>query len=348
MLTTGQFLLTPARVAEAEYSHGGSERKEPMMQGVSPAVLAANPLNYEDPEFAERPMDAFNAAEILGEDRMVALREFYGDVDLDAILRRLPAKALQQCFTFDQLCKIKFSQSIMMESCVEELFDRGSDAHVVYRKVDNSMWRWGYGRAKWNDVVDAYNAIKDFSLCVDEFDVTLDFTTGYNERGYSRDARVFLDGVFGLLVHYRGRHVMTIGFSLMSERRVLIQQIQMVNRRKNRFLYKLPENYVEHVVDCFAKAFKDHTICMADGESYTERNLRDYCDQVMTMNDHVVRETGDTKTRAIEARAELNNKRLHLAQDAKRITELYSRLGKWERGEEIKVNGLLHHTLKKV
>lgn len=180
-------------------------------------------------------------------------------------------------FTFDDLCKLKFSSSIMMDASVRTLFET-EPSHEVVQKIQSSLWRLSMFGEDWNQIVAAYEAIPQFHLneLGPDFDLRLDFTTGYNERGYSKFSRTFLDGVFAYLLYYRGEHVMTIGFSFLKGNQVVITQIQQVKRRGNRFLFAFPSSRSEFIIRRFNEVFLQHQLGVVDGDSLVDRIMRDY------------------------------------------------------------------------
>jgi hypothetical protein len=278
---------------------------------------------------------------ILGSAGSKWVKRHYGDLDDQALVRRLPASIFLRKFTFDQICKIRYSQPIMMEQSVEKLFADNLEFALV-SKIQNCMWRWGSGSGVWNEVVDAYSGIRSFSIPASGFEVRLDFTTYHNERGYSRESGVFLDGVFGFLVYYEGEHVMTLGFSIMHGRRVLVQQVQLTRRKGNRFLFKLPSNRVEFFLQCFAAAFPRHTLCMADGGDVGLVSLESYKRGL----GHVLRRLSEeSSARNLREKEELESKIEHLAADLPRLRSLYAGTGKFTHVGEFKVNNVRHYRL---
>lgn len=188
----------------------------------------------------------------------------------------LPLEYLAE-FSFDELCKLHYSSIIMMHQTVTKLFEKSAQ-HEIIRKIQNCMWRWSVSKGTWNEIVDAYENIRRFKL-IDhpDFELRLDYTTGCNEFGYSKFLYTFIDGVFAFLVYYKGRHIMTIGFSIMDRRRVLIQQVQLAQRTGNRWLFKFPYmNQVEFIIDLFRKNFPGYGLYVVDGEMLVDKTLRDY------------------------------------------------------------------------
>jgi hypothetical protein len=205
------------------------------------------------------------------------------------------------------------------------------------------MWRWGCGDRSWNEVVDAYNGIRNFSLGVDGFELRLDFTTWFNYRGYSRESRTFLDGVFGFLVYYKGEHVMTLGFSFARDRRLLVQQVQLTKRKGNRFLFKLPANRVEWILQRFGEAFPNHVLCIADGGDIANSHLKSYKEALQSFKEMETRGQADAEDRKhIEI---LESKVTHLTADLPRLRDFYANVGCFTRGEEFKSNGVRHYAL---
>jgi hypothetical protein len=190
----------------------------------------------------------------------------------------LPRQYLSQ-LSFEDTAKIDFSRVVDMHRTVHELFERRAPYELV-RKLRSSMAKWGkYHDQKgkdWNTLVRAYHAIRRFDFGLPDFTVRLDYSTSYNPRGYAKCTRVFLDGVFGFLVYHGDEHVLTIGFSVAQDDRLLVSQIQLVKPKGNRFLYKLPTHYVDYVLARLTLAFTHFEILLVDGGSLGEDVLAQY------------------------------------------------------------------------
>jgi hypothetical protein len=78
------------------------------------------------------------------------------------------------------------------------------------------------------------------------------------------------------LVYHGDEHVLTIGFSVAQDDRLLVTQIQLAKPKGNRFLYKLPLHYVDYVLARFTLAFPHFEILLVDGESLGENELAQY------------------------------------------------------------------------
>ena len=262
-------------------------------------------------------------------------RDYYED-DIVETYYRLPLRCFAD-FSFDELCKLKYSSQIMMDSSVCTLFENDANEYRVVEKIRSSMWRWGAGRNVWNEVVDAHNGIRTFTLDLGpEFDVHLDYTTGNNPFGYSEHERLFLDGVFGFLIHYRGRHVMTIGFSIMARRVLLLQQVQLKEARGNRFLYQLPTPYLPYVITRMKAAFPRHTINVIDGQDLVNKTTQDYTRALQWADSN----GSDDRAHSTALRAALE----HLHKDRNRIEQFYQNISPFTfTGKSNYTNHLTHH-----
>lgn len=189
----------------------------------------------------------------------------------------LPDEFYETC-SFEEHAKIYATTCIQLPHDLNKRFEDEPRYRIV-RKLRSSLWRWGGGTSdvEWNNIVDAYDGIRNFSFGLPDFTVTLDYTTGYHPHGYGEyDRTTYLDGVFGLRVHYRGEHVMTIGFSIARGRTLLIAQAQMKKEKGNRFLFKLPMNHVAYAVFLMQKHFPGFQHYLIDGDSSVKKYLKDF------------------------------------------------------------------------
>jgi len=177
---------------------------------------------------------------------------------------RLPAACFKP-FSKEEKMKLKFASFITMHPTFNDHLDGIRESEVV-SKLSNSQWRYGYGQ-DWNTVVRSYNGLRRFDFG-DGFEVRIDMTTGCNVKGMSRYERIFIDGTFGFLIYYKGKHVLTIGFSFASRNRLLIQQVQLKSKKGNRFLYKLPCDVLDYSIEKMRAAFPDMDmyLCQADDQ----------------------------------------------------------------------------------
>lgn len=267
---------------------------------------------------------------------------------------RLPLKALGG-FSFDELCKLKYSTDIMMDESVNKLFET-CPRHEVVRKITSSMWRWGFTRGTWNGLVATYDNIRNFTFLDDpNFEIRLDHTTYYNECGWSKYKRIFLDGVFAFLVYYKGTHVLTIGFSIPEDNKLLIQQVQSAKRAGNRFLYRLPANRIEFVIELFQKNFPGYCIRVVDGASLAKKTLESYASGVHVLQERCDRYRKELETDKADAcikewlrtseleKTELKSKIAQLKADKSRLASFYGNAGRFALGPAAnQINGLNH------
>lgn len=313
------------------------------------------------PHLRRNPGASFDLAERLGERVTKWVRDCYGTKDKPKLLdvvQSIPMK-VYRTISLDELCKVKYSSRFMFDESVEEAFKTEPQLRV-YRKIVNSMWRWGVGEGDWNEIVDCYEGIRSFDIGHPDFEIRLDHSTSYNERGLSEFSGTFLDGTFGYLVHYKGEHVMTLGFSLMEKHRLLIQQVQMKNRSGNRWLFKLPKNYLEHAIDRFAAAFPNHALHLVDGEALMKRNLDEYRGGLAKAESRIASYTKtlanlkDEESRSfyeealassIEDVGKYRETIAHGERDLGRLGAFYASSGKYVRGKPLTVNGLKHYEI---
>lgn len=329
-------------------------------------TLTGIPLNTFAPgafkevpdQMGENPAQSFDLAERLGPKVSAWVRAQRGLKPTDDLMKAassIPMRAYA-LITRDELCKVQHSTFTMLDASVEDAF-KADPTLRLFAKVRSSLWRWGCARGHWNELVAAYEGIRSFDLGHPAFALTLDHTTGYNERGFSEHSRTFLDGVFGYLVHYKAKHVMTIGLSVMGGRRVLLQQVQAKSRTGNRWLYKLPRNLTEHVLDRLAIAFPHHALFVADGADLMGETLQSYrrgLAREREAKQRALRSLGrdpsdeSARRRLASAKAdirEFREKIAHARADRPRIAAAYAATGRHVLGKAVKVNGLRHYAV---
>lgn len=147
---------------------------------------------------------------------------------------------------------------------------------------------------------------------------------------------------------------MTIGFSVMENYRLLIQQVQLKNVKGNRFLYRLPKHYVELVIDQFLRAFPSFTLYMVDGKSLAEKILADYESSMTSVKERLdrdYRQTLDTfamqTQRSMIAHIEsMAVKIKHLQAETSRLQKLYANCGQYKLAEKLTVNKIVYRRLR--
>lgn len=161
----------------------------------------------------------------------------------------------------------------------------------VYRKVDNSRWRWGCGSG-WNMNARIFNALPNLRIEHPrlQFDQFLTWTVGCNERGNSVHMRwaidgdasthVWLDGTMGLCLWLDDVYVGTIGFAPL-ECGLGIMQIQfkpMDRKTRNKVLGGW--DYKAAVIEAFRRAFAGVPLFMATGASLLAWNRKSFENQL--------------------------------------------------------------------
>ena len=292
-----------------------------------------------------KPVRSFDAMGALGEKFRAYALDVYETSDIEDLIHELPARAFDKLGR-DRAAKTMLSNRNSIPSEVEREIEKDPVLRIV-RKIDSSTWRWGYAHRSWNDIVSAMEGLSSFHLDSDEFEITLDQTTGRNDYGYSEHSRTYLDGVFGFLVHWKGEHVMTIGFSFAAGRRLLVQQVQNTKRSGNRWLFRLPRNRLEHIVDCFVRSFPKHRIYVADGADYAKRSLTSYLEARNRVAERLKRRNDDVEDRLTdrEELEGLNEKISHLRHQMDRLRALYSDTGHHRQTREWKTNGVRHYAI---
>lgn len=307
-------------------------------------------------EHALKPVRSFDALERLGAHVRAYMEASWESTDLLETGHRLPVEAYAR-LTPDEVAKTMVSYRYTMDSAIRDKLTRDPIINLVH-KIKSSMWRWSWTEMSWNDMVDAYDGIRAFDIGVPGFAATFDHTTWHNEKGRGQHSGIFLDGVFAFLVHWRGEHVMTIGFSIASGRRLLLQQVQMTKRTGNRWLFKFPSNRMELVVDRLKAAFPSHEILVVDGAAVAQKNLDEYLESHKTekrrLSEHIERlkrqpDNDDLPRYIAENRsniARLSEKISHLEADKPRLAAFYADLGRHRTtGQDFESNGLRHHAI---
>ena len=160
---------------------------------------------------------------------------------------------------------IRFWHSCVFSSALDEHFEVHE---ALVWKVRHALWRYGCSR-DYSRFVACHNGLGRLSIDLPGFSVRIVHTRSINTAAWAaqgRDNPIYLDASFGVLVYYRGRHVMTIGFA-PSEYGILVAQVQLREKRGNRFLYKLPMPYLDFALAMLQRAFPDDALYLVTGSS---------------------------------------------------------------------------------
>lgn len=262
-------------------------------------------------------------------------------------------------FSFDDICKMYYSSIFSLEESVCKLLGTNPKFEII-NKIKSSMWRWGSDTGTWNDMVDTYECIRNFTFVDnDAFEIRLDHSTYHNEFGYSKYSRTYLDGALAFLVYYKQEHVLTIGFSIVNGKKILLQQIQTKKSSGNRWLYKLPRNRTEFVISLFRKNFPGYELFVIDGNDLVGKTLSGYKKENNRLREDIeyyqikLSEEGAEAERAHIANLiqkhegylhESTSTITHLVADQQRIASIYKNAGRFAIGQEgISLNKLKHH-----
>ncbi|MFA6536046.1 MAG: hypothetical protein WC250_00005 [Candidatus Paceibacterota bacterium] len=299
-------------------------------------------LHKLSPDFDSQPATSIaSIAKRFGEWGERLLENTDDDAEMIDKYHALPLEAFAG-FTFEELCMLKHSSKFRMSSSVRDFFERNV-RHEVIQKITNSMWRWSFYKSGWNEIVEIYDRLRHFTFSDDpNFEVRLDYTTYHNEYGHAKFSRVYIDGTFAYLVYYKRKHIMTIGFSLAGKSRILIQQVQSAKQSGNRYLYKLPKNRLEFVIELFRKNFPTYSLYLIDGKSLVKKTLADYQRTLTRTLEHIKayrKENSDFARRMLEDYekdcATFEQKIAHLEADKARLIAFYSDTGRFKFGRSV-------------
>lgn len=281
------------------------------------------------------------------------------DIGFMEVHTQLQSEAFEN-LSFQQMSMLHHSGSTYMAEAIRKRREEDPRWAILHR-IKKSAWHWtaGFsGRIGWNDLVDAHASIRSFDIAVDGFETTLDWNLYAGARGTGIGSGVWLDGCFAYLVHHRGRHVMTLGFSITTDRRVLVQQIQNASRRGNRWLFSFPKNRVEHVIDRFRTAFPGFVVMLADGGDVANHSLTGYRDELRLQTKERRRcavalrgGVGDLEHHrerraqcSLHARAAAE-KLAHIRAELPRLDAFYADAGRYRRGHVVTSNGFRHYEM---
>lgn len=174
-----------------------------------------------------------------------------------------PYELLVRAFTREELLKL-WSDSVLSS----KLDDHLQENEALTWKVQHSLWRYGCER-DFHRFVKCYNGLHNLAVDLPGFEIRITHTRSINTAAWAehgRDNPIYLDGPFGVLLYYRGEHVMTIGFAL-SRYGILVAQVQLRKKRGNRFLYKFPMPYLDFAMDIIRRAFPQDDLYLVTGTS---------------------------------------------------------------------------------
>lgn len=162
-------------------------------------------------------------------------------------------------------------------------------------KVRNSMYHYSAGvagTAHYGAFVAGYRGLRRFDFMPGDsrFEARLDHSRAFNPRGRgmyacylaprgsarANEDALWVDGPFGYHVFFEGEIVLTIGFAI-SPWGILLNQVQLRQKRGNRWVYKLQQGIVAHAVDRLRAAF-DMPVALVTGVSALKEVVHWYGD----------------------------------------------------------------------
>lgn len=148
--------------------------------------------------------------------------------------------------------------------------------HPLLEKIRLSLWHYG-GCRDYNKFVEYLEAFKKLRVDLPDFEVRLTHSHTINTHGSAVHAPSYLclDGSFGVLLFYKGEHVLTTSFGLAADG-IYIAQFQLRQKKGNRWLYKLPKHYVDFMLDVLAEAFGQANLWLVEGHSAVDAVHRFY------------------------------------------------------------------------
>ena len=174
-----------------------------------------------------------------------------------------PHELLARAFSREEL--IRLWHGCIFASALDEYFE---EHEALIWKVRHALWRYGCSR-DYARFVACHNGLGRLSIDLPDFAVRIVHTRSINTAAWAtqgRDNPIYLDASFGVLVYYRNKHVMTIGFA-PSEHGILVAQVQLREKRGNRFLYKLPMGHLDFALAMLQRAFPEDVLYLVTGSS---------------------------------------------------------------------------------
>ena len=220
---------------------------------------------------------------------------------------------ITRTFSPDDIARLWFSSPVMSD------LTRGfEESYQHLWKVQNSHWQYGV-EMQYNKWVEHVAALGAFDFGLPDFETTITHTRGANEAGMSvHEYKLYLDGVFGIVVWYKGEHVLTIGLSL-APHGVLVSQVQLRQKKGNRFLYKLPKHYLDWCLERLAVAFNGTPLWLVEGSSAVSAVRLAYGKQPCTMTPEDEGRIGTLYNRPLDRFSRADETRKHFSRTYVRL-----------------------------
>lgn len=199
--------------------------------------------------------------------------------------RQVPYGLLAHAFSRDEI--VRFWQESVISTTACDFFE----THEPWLwKLCNSLWQYG-GERSFDRLVDMSEGLPRLDSGVPGLETRLTWTRSINTAAWAEHGRenpVYIDASFGLLLHWRGQHVLTIGFA-PARRGILIAQVQLRHQRGNRFLYSLPMHPLDLAIDILRRAYPNEDLWLVTGTSSTHAIRRAYGKDLKLADDTAAR-----------------------------------------------------------
>jgi hypothetical protein len=163
--------------------------------------------------------------------------------------------------------------------------------HFLVWKCHNSFWHFGCGGyPSYSQIRRTLNSLRNLVLpdafTSRGFELRLTHTSYFNTQGHavSCSKHLWLDAPFGALLYYKGSHVLTMSFGV-GQGGVYLTQIQLRQKKGNRFLFSLGSHHLDFAVGLLSSAFGRTPLWLVTGSSAVEGVRKSYKVGACTMTD---------------------------------------------------------------
>jgi len=160
----------------------------------------------------------------------------------------VPTDVLRAVFSWEECVRIWAAQVI-----VSDIGEHIEEEHLEKcRHTSFHFTRWS--AMDYNTIACGVEALK--RLAWPGFDVRLGYVSKWGDCGwaeYPKGENIWIDNDFGLFLHHHGRHVLTVGFGFGAGG-AYVSQVQLRQKRGNRFLYKMRRHYHDEGVQAAIRA----------------------------------------------------------------------------------------------
>ena len=161
---------------------------------------------------------------------------------------------------------------------------------ALFLSFKRALRQFNTEHCNWSQEVMLLECFKSLKADLPQyFEITVDFNYG----GYFRhklvlcedqdheNSRVFCDGTHAILLHYKRKHVLTVGFAIDGKGNAYITQIQNRSRRGNRWMYSFYQDITSWAIQTLSTGFRGVYLVTADSAF---RAQRAYYEDIMALN----------------------------------------------------------------